>query len=140
MKVRLALILFAATLFWTCNHNPFRQGEILYQNFCASCHGENGEGFRDLYPPLQNSDYFFQNQLETACMVRNGMEQKITVNGKYYEQPMSAIPQLNAIEICNIINFLSHQWNPGMQTVTIDQVKEQLETCRDTTKRNNLPY
>lgn len=129
MKVKGVLLLLAVILGMACNHNPFRQGEILYGNFCASCHGEQGEGFRDLYPPLANADYFAQHQLETACIVRHGMEKSIVVNGKTYEQPMPEVPQLNAIEICNIINFLSHQWNPNLSTVTIDQVKAQLEQC-----------
>ena len=129
MKAKLVGFLFVLATLWACNHNPYRQGEILYGNFCASCHGEMGEGFRDLYPPVANSDYFAQNQLATACIIRHGMEKEIVVNGKAFQQPMSALTQLNAVEICNIINFLSHQWNPGTSTVTIDQVKEQLQQC-----------
>lgn len=130
MRIKQYLIFSLIGFVVACNYHPFRQGEILYGNFCASCHGEQGEGFRDLYPPLAGADYFQQNQLEAACIIRHGMEKPIVVNNKEYEQPMSAVIQLNAIEICNIINFLSHQWNPGMKTVTIDQVKEQLEKCK----------
>lgn len=131
MKNKIVLLLFIAGLYSACSYNPFTQGEILYGNFCASCHGEQGEGFRDLYPPVANSDYFQQHQLETACIIRYGMEKEIVVNGKTFEQPMSALTQLNPVEICNIINFISHNWNPDLEPVTIDQVKEQLDQCKE---------
>ena len=137
MRDKIIVSCFCLLFILACNHNPFRQGEILYGNFCASCHGEVGEGFRDLYPPVANSDYFANNQLETACLIRHGMETEIVVNGKSYDQPMSALTQLNAVEISNIINFLSHQWNPGMKTVTIDQVKAQLKKCE---AENTISY
>lgn len=122
----------ALGVLWSaCSYQPFRQGEILYANFCATCHGENGEGFRDLYPPLANSDYFRENQLETACIIHYGMDKEIVVNGKTYQQAMLAVTQLNDVEICNVINFLSYSWHSGMKTVTIDEVRAQLESCSD---------
>ncbi len=127
-----SLFVVAMSVLWSaCSYQPFRQGEILYGNFCATCHGEKGEGFRDLYPPVANSDYFQQNQLEAACIIYYGMDKEIEVNGKPYQQAMLAISQLNAVEICNIINFLSYNWNPGMEPLTIDQVKAQIESCSD---------
>ncbi len=124
------LLIGIASWIASCDYQPFRQGEILYGNFCAGCHGDNGEGFRDLYPPVANSDYFREHQLAVACMVQQGMDKAIVVNGKTYEQPMAPIPQLNAVEICNIINFLSYNWNTGMKTLKIEEVKEQLKNCK----------
>ena len=32
-------------------------GEEIYNDFCAQCHLEDGEGVNGIYPPLANSDF-----------------------------------------------------------------------------------
>ena len=33
-----------------------------YESHCASCHGVEGEGLKDLIPPLANADWLAENQ------------------------------------------------------------------------------
>lgn len=133
MKCKLPLaILLIILINIGCNYNPYPQGKILYDRFCSGCHGLEGEGFRNLYPPLAQSDYFQKDPYLTACLIAHGIEDSIIVNGKYYQQPMMAVENLNAVEICNIINYISFSWNPAIVTpLHQDSVKARLENCKD---------
>ena len=122
------LLLFLGLL--ACNEHPFSQGEILYNNFCASCHMEDGVGLRGVIPPLAKADYLRDNPLQIACIIRNGIEGPIQVNGKTYDQPMEGIPQLTEFEIANIINYIHHSWENNLEFVKIDEVRATLATCK----------
>ncbi len=132
-KVFLTGFLFAVTslFIWvSCDNSKYPQGEILYTNFCASCHMENGEGLRGIIPPLANSDYVKNNPLSIACAIRNGLEGEIIVNDTIYNQPMAAILRLNDVEITNIINYICQAWGNEYGNVKLEDVKKTLENCR----------
>lgn len=92
---------------------------------------ENGKGLADLIPPLAGADYLTKNQDFLACIIRNGMEGAIEVNGKIYDEPMPANKKLTAGQISNIINYINTSWGNDIPKVTVRQVKDQLETCKD---------
>lgn len=111
-----------------CNDNPYAQGQILYTNFCTSCHMDDGAGLRGVIPPLANADYYRQNRAALPCIIKHGINDTLVVNGKTYTQPMAGIEQLNAVEIANIINYINHQWDMGSYT-TVQSVEEALKAC-----------
>ena len=39
-----------------------KRGNIVYSDFCVSCHLPNGNGVNKIYPPLANSDYLEANR------------------------------------------------------------------------------
>jgi protein SCO1/2 len=49
--------------------------------------------------------YLYENFDKLPCMIRNGMNDTIIVNGKMYYQPMYPI-NLNDVEIANLMNFM----------------------------------
>ena len=112
-----------------CNSNPYSQGKIMYENFCVSCHMEDGTGLMGNIPPLANSDYLINNRDKLACIIRYGLTSEITVNGKKYETPMEGVPQLKEVEIANIINYINHEWGNQNGYTTIQQVMKQLKDC-----------
>lgn len=126
------LFLGLLTVVLSCAYNPYPHGKRLYELYCAGCHGQQGEGFRDLYPPLADADFFQNDPYLSACMIVHGYDGSIQVNGKLYEQPMLAIKDLNAVEITNILNYIAHSWNPSVPTpLHQDSVKSRLEACQD---------
>ena len=90
---------------------------------------ENGQGFKSLYPPLAHSDFLVENQDRIACILRQGIEGEITVNGKVYDHPMAGIPNLNPVEIHNIVNYINSSWGNKTKTLTINEIKKQLTEC-----------
>ncbi len=84
-------------------------GAELYQTHCANCHGNKGEGLRDLYPPLKNADYL-QNQSDVICAIKNGLSGKIVVNGKEYDGVMPKNKDLYPLDIAQIVTFINEEF------------------------------
>ena len=130
-KTHLLLTSFLSLLIWTsCRDDPYKQGRILYQNFCASCHMDDGSGLQGVMPPLANADYVAENQDKLACIIRYGMEGPIVVNDTTYNQAMAGIPQLTDFEITNIINYINHSWGSDYGYMPYADVKAALEECK----------
>ncbi|MCB0564226.1 MAG: cytochrome c [Phaeodactylibacter sp.] len=131
MRSNLILFLFLLSFFlFDCESQPHRQGQILYQNFCANCHMDDGSGLAGNIPPLAQSDYVSQNQGQLACIIRNGMEGQVVVNGKTYQNPMAGIPQLSEFEIANILNYINQAWENDYGYLPLKTVRENLERCK----------
>lgn len=80
-------------------------GERLYEQNCSNCHGQNGEGLARLIPPLNGTDFVERDSL-LACIIKNGLEGEILVNGVMYNQPMPGNFRLTNLEIAEISTFL----------------------------------
>jgi mono/diheme cytochrome c family protein len=104
-------------------------GKSSYQSRCADCHGEKGEGIRALVPPLYKSDFALQHFDSIPCWLKNGMSHPITVNGKEYDQPMYGL-EMDAIQIANVMNYISQEMLGSDKTVTSLQVKKRMKECK----------
>ena len=113
-----------------CNQKPYAHGKIMYENFCVNCHMEDGTGLIGNIPPLAGADYLTKNADKLACIIRYGITEEITVNGKNYTTPMAGVPQLKDVEIANIINYINHEWGNDNGYTTIQSVQKQLENCK----------
>jgi len=121
-------------IFSACNDTPYTHGKILYENFCEQCHFENGEGLKNLIPPLAGADYLEKEKDKLACIIRYGMKGEIVVNGKTYNQEMTPSLKLKDSEIANIINYINSAWGNDYGYVSITEVEEALKNCE------NKPY
>ena len=115
-----ALIFYSELLFAT-------DGETLFKANCANCHQEKGSGLEGLYPVIVK-EYLVNNQ-KLACMIKNGMNQPIVVNGKNYSRPMPANLQLKDLEIAEIMTFLQNQYKVSEQITPTDSVVVWLQKC-----------
>lgn len=114
-----------------CKDTPFEQGKILYENFCANCHMDDGSGLEGLIPPLAQADYYRENLLESACQIRYGMEGPLQVNGRTYDQPMPGTDKLTEFEITNILNYINASWYSDLPYVKLQDVRTKLEACKE---------
>ena len=109
---------FILVLFFTCEqkhksndlHHSYLKGLDLYTIHCSSCHGIDGQGFRDLYPPLKQSDYLTSNKEQLPCIITQGIEGEIVVNGKTYNQRMIGLNNLKDYEVRDIYNYVMNSW------------------------------
>ena len=122
--------MFIAGILFSCQQNRFQQGAVLYENFCANCHMENGQGLGELYPPLAGADYLKNHFDEVPCIIQNGMKGPVLVNGVTYDMEMLPIPQLGEVEISNIMNFMNHEWELQQAFTNPTEVKERLNSCK----------
>ena len=132
----LTVLLFSCSSISTENNNgknfknlSYQEGLKVYQQRCSVCHGEKGEGFKELYPPVANSDYMLQHKKEIPCILREGLEGEIVVNGKKYNSKMISHSDLSVMEIADLMTFLLNSWEMNEGTITKGEVKDMLKAC-----------
>ena len=126
------------TLLPGCFTNKQHQGERLYGQHCAGCHGEQGQGLGTLIPPLAGSDYLAQHAAQLSCIVRQGLRGPIVVNGVSYNQVMLGVQDtathkhLSPAQITNLLNYIESHWgnHPGPAgSRTIAGTQAELRAC-----------
>ena len=111
------------------NGNIEHPGFTVYKNECAQCHGTNGEGIRDLIPPIADADFAKNNFDSIACWLKNGLNRPIVVNGKEYDQPMYP-SKLNDVQIANVINYINEEYLHTAGKVNSLTIRESLKSCK----------
>lgn len=105
------------------------EGILVYKNNCANCHQTNGAGLAALYPPIAGSDYLV-NKNSVICLIRYGQQGPIVVNGKRYNRPMPAQPQLSALEIAELTTYIYNEWGGETKLTDVKAVTPVLEQCK----------
>lgn len=110
-------------------------GQQLYQQHCARCHGDRGQGLAQLYPPLAGADYLRLHAEALPCIISRGLADTLVVNGTVYSLAMPGNPELYPREIAQIATFVLSAW--GNDTLfaeppylTPDSVEQALGRCR----------
>lgn len=107
----------------------YDEGAQLYEQHCANCHMEDGQGLEALYPPLAQSDWLQMVDVGAACVLRHGLEGAIVVNGVEYGMAMPAQEQLSTVEITNILNYIHNAWGNERDFISLSEVEKALEAC-----------
>ncbi|MHA4846250.1 c-type cytochrome [Flavitalea antarctica] len=100
------------------------RGKTIYVERCMSCHQEKGEGIEGSFPPLAKADFLTKSLDKSIYAVKFGMEGKITVNGKEYDNLMPN-PGLENNEIADVMNYIRNAWgnSSAKKMVTEEMVK-----------------
>lgn len=136
MNKSIKIVLFFCISFvfigsYSCENNQKNvQGKSLYVYYCANCHMEDGNGFAKLYPPVNNSDYMVKHYTDLPCIIRHGLKGEIMVNNTEFDLDMPPIPELNEVEITNIINYISQAWSNDLPGMSFKEVQERLLECQ----------
>ena len=105
------------------------EGRNLYLANCSNCHQPEGQGLAKLYPPLHNSDFMRDNLEETICIIKNGLQGEIVVNGVSYNQVMPANPQLTNLEVAEITTYIYNHWGHERGLIGVLEVEKVLSNC-----------
>ena len=128
-KLLIVSVLSFATCFFSCDEQKYSQGKIMYENFCANCHMDNGEGLAGLIPPLANADYLQEHGADLACVIKYGQKGKLMVNGIEYDQEMPGEKRFSDVEIANILNYINHAWGNDFGYIPVPDVTKALNAC-----------
>lgn len=104
-------------------------GQKLYMTHCQNCHGAKGEGLGKLYPPLNDTDFFEKNRAQLSCIIRNGMQGKIIINGQEYNEKMPSNPQLSELDIAYILTYITTNFAKSDSIYSHQEVQEALKIC-----------
>ena len=105
------------------------EGQQLYLQYCSNCHQANGQGLAKLYPPLNNSDFLENNIDSVVCIIKNGLNGPIVVNGVEYNQLMPANYNLTALEIAEITTYIYNSWGREDGLIKVTDVEKKLRDC-----------
>lgn len=109
-------------------------GQIVYMQFCLSCHMENGEGVPGLYPPLSQTKYVLGDKKWLIANVLLGQQGEIVVKGETYNNIMTKMDFLGDKEISEVLTYVRSNFGNQASPVTIGEVK----FVRDSLKANNI--
>ncbi len=104
-------------------------GETLFLQYCSNCHQQDGTGLADLYPPLLESDYMEENFEEVICIIKNGKQGEIVVNGKTYNQLMPPLNMLTDLEIAEIATYIYNNFGHERGLIPVKDVTRLLQNC-----------
>ncbi len=104
------------------------EGAQLYKTNCSACHQMEGQGLAALIPPLAGSDYLLDDPKRAACIIKNGQNGKITVNGVEYEGVMPML-NLKDLEIAEILTYISNSWGNKKGLIDVNEVAAFLKEC-----------
>ncbi|MEM9680663.1 MAG: cytochrome c [Bacteroidota bacterium] len=100
------------------------RGEVVYNDLCVTCHLPNGKGVPKTFPPLAESDYLEQYQVESIKSVKYGMKGEIVVNGVTYNNVMAPMG-LSDAEVADVMNYINNAWgNQIGNFITEDEVSK----------------
>ena len=84
-----------------------------------------------LYPPLAHSDYLVNNQNILPRIIKFGLKDTITVNGKVYDfQAMEGFGSLTPFQINNIICYINTNWGNQIPLPNIQNTIKSIETYK----------
>ncbi|MBM1106533.1 c-type cytochrome [Aurantibacter crassamenti] len=104
-------------------------GYKIFRNYCATCHGVDGEGIDGLAPPLKNSEYVTESSKKLALIILHGLAGPIHVNGKLYELN-NTMPGLannrdfTDKDIRNIISYMNNAFPSTSKRIKVEDIKE----------------
>jgi cytochrome c551 len=107
------------------------QGQVLYLTHCSNCHQKNGSGLGLLYPPLNTSDFMDSHFEEVICLIKNGKEGELIVNGKQFNKPMKGVLSLTELEVAEITTYIYNSWDHKRGIVEVKEVATALGACSD---------
>ncbi len=105
------------------------RGKMLYKKHCQKCHKADGEGFKQLYPPLNKAEYLEENKKQVPCIIRYGMEEKIKVRGKRYNLAMPGNNQLSDHDITQLMSYIYNAWDNNHPKFEVENIKDYLKAC-----------
>ena len=91
-----------------------QSGPTIFQQSCAACHGENGNGRVGAFPPLAGHVTALvktpEGRTQLLQTVLFGMQGEIRAKGQKYNGVMPAFGQLNDEQLAAVLNHILNAW------------------------------
>jgi mono/diheme cytochrome c family protein len=100
------------------------RGQTVYQTVCGVCHGNDGLGKPNQYPPLAGSDMVAQDIVSLVRIPQLGFTGSIKVSGQPWNltmPPMGA--SLSDADLAAALSYIRQAWGNHSSAVSADDVK-----------------
>lgn len=109
----------------------YMNGKEIYEGHCQNCHGDRGQGLAQLYPPLTDTSYLKTNKSKLACIIKNGLNGPISVNGTEFNGQMPAESHLANIDIAAVITYITNSFGNKQGLYDVANAEADLKACQD---------
>ena len=100
------------------------RGKTVYLQRCMACHQADGGGVPRLNPPLDAATKVKGNdKFYLVRVVVKGMTERVELDGEYYDNNMSANPDLTNTQIADVLTYIRNSWTNKASVVTAAEVK-----------------
>jgi len=136
MKAAVHPLLVACVLGWAGSVCA-QDGQVLYEQLCGACHGNDGRGDRDgAHPPLADSAWIKGAPDRALQVVLHGLMGEIRVTSKHatratYDLVMPPQGTLSDAQIADILTYVRSSWGNSEAAVTVAMVRDQRKATRD---------
>jgi putative membrane-bound dehydrogenase-like protein len=83
-----------------------RRGAQVYANTCVACHGIDGKGVPDVFPPLARSEWVTATPDVPIRIVLHGLTGPITVGGTTFTNLMPPLFTLSNTDIADVLTYV----------------------------------
>lgn len=110
----------------------YGRGISMFKTTCQPCHGDDGEGIKNLAPPLNNSQWVTGNKEDLISIVLYGLIGPVSVNHKVYDVPdvsgeMPAQinnPEMVEPDLALLLSYIRNNWNNKADDIHLDDIKK----------------
>ena len=125
--IKLGLFICFSIIAVAANAQNKINGKKIYETRCLVCHQSDGGGVPNMNPPLDGaSNVNGKDIARLVKIIRNGYDERIALDGMYYNNAMTANPDLKEDAIADVLSYIRTSWSNKAGVVTISQVKAAL--------------
>lgn len=125
--IKLGVFISFFTIAVAGNAQNKMNGKKIYETRCLVCHQSDGGGVPNMNPPLDGSTNVNGKDIARLVkIIRNGYDERIALDGMYYNNAMTANPDLKEDAIADVLTYIRASWSNKASAVTISQIKAAL--------------
>jgi mono/diheme cytochrome c family protein len=99
------------------------RGKKVYDQYCMSCHMQDGTGVPRLNPPLVKTSYVIGDKSTIIEIVLKGFDAQVEIEGEYYQNTMAPHDFLTDEQIADVTTFVRNSFGNKASVVVPADVK-----------------
>ncbi len=108
----------------TVSAQDLAKGKKIYETRCLVCHQADGGGVPNMNAPLDGASNVVGNNIARLVrIIRAGYNEKVPLDGMYYNNVMTPNPDLKDADIANVLSYIRTSWSNKASKITVAQVQ-----------------
>jgi mono/diheme cytochrome c family protein len=99
------------------------RGKKVYDQYCMSCHMQDGTGVPRLNPPLVKTSYVIGDKTTIIEIILKGFDAQVEIEGEYYQNTMAPHDFLTDEQIADVTTFVRNSFGNKASVVVPADVK-----------------